>query len=323
MPRLKDISGKTFGHLTVLHRDPTPTPRVRWVCQCACGTEKSVASNNLQSGGIKSCGCKRAEERSARMQGNRLGGLVWKDLTGKVIGDLTVVRRSASRGKKTYWACRCTCGTSVEVSYDNLSREKTKSCGCRRVVEGQRRAKDHTGEVWGRLTVLGPSEPEGRALMWRCRCACGSEVSVSSSRLTPNGTRSCGCLRVEADGVYSILRAERGDFDDASPSYLYVFRLMKGDEEVGAKVGISNTPKRRVRQLQRGLIGLTAGVVWTQRLPLKDAVLVEQSALSALRLTSEGVEAVTGEGRTECFQVTTDEVIDTVQLILEEYNNDC
>lgn len=55
--------------------------------------------------------------------------------------------------------------------------------------------KDLTGQRFGRLIVveLVGKDKEHRAL-WRCQCDCGNECIKSSKHLTPNGTKSCGCL---------------------------------------------------------------------------------------------------------------------------------
>jgi hypothetical protein len=53
-----DLSGMTFGHLTVLHRVPGGK-RVTFVCQCTCGITKAVRSEKLTDGLAKSCGCRR------------------------------------------------------------------------------------------------------------------------------------------------------------------------------------------------------------------------------------------------------------------------
>lgn len=51
-----DLTGKTFGFLTVLGRHHTDG-RIWWLCQCVCGKETVVNSNSLLSGHTKSCGC--------------------------------------------------------------------------------------------------------------------------------------------------------------------------------------------------------------------------------------------------------------------------
>ncbi len=52
---------------------------------------------------------------------------------------------------------------------------------------------DLTGEKYGRLTVLTPAENIGRRTAWLCRCECGKETVVLTSRLRSGHTKSCGC----------------------------------------------------------------------------------------------------------------------------------
>ena len=62
MPRKAiDLTGKTFGELTVLRRSQNKTKEgaLLWLCQCSCGTVKEVRGKLLLSGGSKTCGrCK-------------------------------------------------------------------------------------------------------------------------------------------------------------------------------------------------------------------------------------------------------------------------
>ena len=58
-----------------------------------------------------------------------------KDLTGKKIGRLTVVRRVKRRlpkyKKYTWWLCKCECGKEKIILASNLNKPNgTKSCGC-------------------------------------------------------------------------------------------------------------------------------------------------------------------------------------------------
>lgn len=52
------------------------------------------------------------------------------DMTGKVLGSLTVLRRSDERGRGGVWVCRCECGTEVLRRGDNLRSSKHPNCGC-------------------------------------------------------------------------------------------------------------------------------------------------------------------------------------------------
>lgn len=58
---------------------------------------------------------------------------------------------------------------------------------------------DHTGQVFGRLTVLlqtGKRDANGN-IAWLCLCECGRETTVGGKELRSGGTKSCGCLFLE------------------------------------------------------------------------------------------------------------------------------
>ena len=123
MGQLKDLTGQKFGKLTVLRRaEDRKRGRPIWLCQCECGNQTVVSSTRLLlPNGTRSCGCLRHQPSN---------NLV--DLTGKVFGHLTVLRRDESvTGGKAKWICRCTCGNTVSVFSSSLRSGKTKSCGCR------------------------------------------------------------------------------------------------------------------------------------------------------------------------------------------------
>lgn len=62
---LDDLTGQTFGKLTVLERAPTrgKSLSARWICRCECGNFSEVQATNLKSGRTKSCGCSRSKNR--------------------------------------------------------------------------------------------------------------------------------------------------------------------------------------------------------------------------------------------------------------------
>ena len=54
----KDLTGMIFGRLTVLSKDnDISNNRVKFICQCKCGSIVSVQSNHLITGKVLSCGC--------------------------------------------------------------------------------------------------------------------------------------------------------------------------------------------------------------------------------------------------------------------------
>lgn len=67
MRRLIDLTGQTFGMLTVLARaDNSKHDRVMWQCKCACGEIRVVRGGHLRRGISKSCGCTRFKHGCAR-----------------------------------------------------------------------------------------------------------------------------------------------------------------------------------------------------------------------------------------------------------------
>jgi len=115
----------------------------------------------------------------------------WGDLTGQVFGRFTVLGFSHKKGTVKYWRCRCECGNERTVAAQSLLSGASKSCGCLRSL----RRKDLTGQVFGKLTVLGYAGSNGFVSLWRCRCECGNEIVLPRGSLTTGATRSCGCLK--------------------------------------------------------------------------------------------------------------------------------
>ena len=57
---------------------------------------------------------------------------------------------------------------------------------------------DHTGQVFGRLTVIGPAGKDNRGeLKWLCQCSCGNQKVAFGYNLRHHKTTSCGCYRTE------------------------------------------------------------------------------------------------------------------------------
>ena len=62
MPPFEDLTGKTFGRLTVKTKgesyvSPKGDKILRWTCECECGNTVVVSTTSLKSGKTKSCGC--------------------------------------------------------------------------------------------------------------------------------------------------------------------------------------------------------------------------------------------------------------------------
>ena len=57
--RAKDLTGRTFGRLTVLGPAGSSCGKQTWLCRCGCGKEVAVRGDHLKSGHTASCGCAR------------------------------------------------------------------------------------------------------------------------------------------------------------------------------------------------------------------------------------------------------------------------
>ena len=67
MGTFKDLTGKTFGRLSVLARAANNKDhKAVFLCRCSCGTELLVAGVSLTSGNTRSCGCLHREGLVAR-----------------------------------------------------------------------------------------------------------------------------------------------------------------------------------------------------------------------------------------------------------------
>lgn len=65
--RFRDIEGNVVGYLKVIGY----LGGKRWLCECVCGTHKSIAHYNLISQHTQSCGCKRPINRRRHGEGNK------------------------------------------------------------------------------------------------------------------------------------------------------------------------------------------------------------------------------------------------------------
>jgi len=136
----------------------------------------------------------------------------WEDLTGKEFGRLTALERvENSKDRHARWLCQCECGEKKIVVAKSLKNGHTQSCGClARERASERCLEDLTGYKFGRLTVLERAENDKRGrTRWLCRCECGSEKIITSSRLKNGDTQSCGCLKRETPSNFQDLTGHK------------------------------------------------------------------------------------------------------------------
>jgi hypothetical protein len=121
MPAAIDIRGKRYGKLVAISVTRTLRGERGWICQCDCGQQTLVRTEDLRNRNTTSCGCKQTE-------------II--DRVGKVYGNLTVIREDTSRtsSDQAQWICRCICGNEVskrggDLTYSARGRG-ARDCGC-------------------------------------------------------------------------------------------------------------------------------------------------------------------------------------------------
>lgn len=127
------------------------------------------------------------------------GGRWIEDLTGQRFGKLVVLGLSDRRdNKRTYWDCRCDCGSLKTTRSSYLKNGECQSCSCYRKEQLQKKTlKDLTGKRFGKWVVLFRSgtDPKCGSAIWRCRCDCGTVKDVRGTSLTSGHSHDCGCDR--------------------------------------------------------------------------------------------------------------------------------
>lgn len=234
---IADISGQTFGQLTILRYSHTDKKRGSfWHTRCSCGNEKTMAAGLFRrDGSSKSCGCLMGDAVSAsdKYVINPVSGRRLKDISGTRYANLTVVSYSHSQGPKHFWQCCCDCGSTIVTESTSLTTGNTQSCGC---IKGLARRLDVNGQRFGRLIVLSIDD-EKSASMSRtyrlCQCDCGNLSSVEVSQLTGGHTQSCGCL-------YSENSSKVGSavgIHNAKATSRYDWHIIVGDQRIYLRSG--------------------------------------------------------------------------------------
>lgn len=95
------------------------------------------------------------------------------------------------------------CKSHFETRISDITSGHTRSCGClatkTKSQNGKKNLKDLTGQKYGKLTALEPTElRKDRHVVWKCQCECGNITFIDSGDW--GHTYSCGCTlsKVEA-----------------------------------------------------------------------------------------------------------------------------
>lgn len=237
MSKVIDITGQTFGNITILKRvESDKDGRAQFLYRCACGKEKVGRSKDIRNGRIISCGCQKSKN-------NR------KDITGQQYGELTALRYIKSEHNKAMWEFQCSCGNITEKPKTDVVAGKIKSCGCKTNLwrSQAHRILETPGTVYGFLQIEEPNFTEndmGDSAYW-CTCLlCGKRVLIKSIALRTGNTKSCGCLHsYKEQEIVAILdkhniayQREKTFSDLLSPAHVklrFDFALFKNTQLVG------------------------------------------------------------------------------------------
>ena len=117
------------------------------------------------------------------------------DLKDQIFGKLIVVEREYDpkykKPRTRVWYCLCECGGFTRASTVQLTKGHIKHCGCMPKVARPR--TNLTGQKFGDLVVLYPTETIGKKTTWMSQCSCGKYRKVQLSCLRQGYAKSCGC----------------------------------------------------------------------------------------------------------------------------------
>ncbi len=195
------LPGQVIGRWTVLDQwTVNDKNEKKWLCRCACGTERFVLERSLRHGGSMSCGCLRKEAAEQSIA---------YDLAGKTFGDLTAIERSTDVHKNggIWWRCQCSCGNHCDVPATLLVTGRKSHCGCK-AAEKNYAYSDITGQRFNRLVALYKTRKRTAkgGVIWHCRCDCGNEIDLPYNTLVYSHQQSCGCQKKEHDQVLGSLQ---------------------------------------------------------------------------------------------------------------------
>ena len=120
---------------------------------------------------------------------------------GRRFGSLVVKERDLTKpSKNAYWICECDCGNIVSKAAQGLYKGETVCCDRYKCPYRKRLGKDLTGQKFGRLTAIKPTEErKNNSVVWVFQCDCGTIKNIPASEVTSGKVKSCGCLKQETD----------------------------------------------------------------------------------------------------------------------------
>jgi hypothetical protein len=129
-----------------------------------------------------------------------------KNIIGMKFNRLTAIERVYDKSGYIKYLFKCDCGKEKIIKKYSVLNGSTKSCGCLSDETVRKRCfKDLTGQVFGRLTAYSPHHTTRVGTYWNCKCICGNECIVLTTKLSNGHTTSCGCKKEETKQKLSNL----------------------------------------------------------------------------------------------------------------------
>lgn len=124
-------------------------------------------------------------------------GRPYIDMVGQTINGIKVISlvdEIGGSGKHKRWNCICpVCGKEFIVASQHLRDKKNQIHMCFDCAAHQ--YIDLVGQKFNRLTVLEfAGKSNQNRVLFKCKCDCGSIVTVQSNHLISGEAKSCGCL---------------------------------------------------------------------------------------------------------------------------------
>ena len=178
MPATINEIGNKYNHLIVTRRDKVKNCRSFWICKCEiCGKEYSFSGTALRQN-PNHFDCPTCEK------------------VGQQYGRLKVIEYAyTSEDRHKYWMCECECGNREIIKATDLNTSKRVECLICQKKKHKTQYIDETGKRYGKLTVLElDTEKSSKNAFWKCKCDCGTLLTVEGTKLRSGHTQSCGCI---------------------------------------------------------------------------------------------------------------------------------